>query len=147
MKEAVIHSKQKALEYYQKRLLESKIRNHIASIILYGSLIHGMGREDSDIDLLIIALDEIERMKTLCMDLSFEVALKFGESVEPLIYCIDETRFPQSYFLYSVLRILRKGKGIYQMDKKEIKKREWQNYLNLALEFCTFYNTNIPNTL
>jgi hypothetical protein len=47
MKEAVIHSKQKALEYYQKRLLESEIGNHIASIILYGSLIHRMGREDS----------------------------------------------------------------------------------------------------
>jgi uncharacterized protein (UPF0332 family)/predicted nucleotidyltransferase len=125
-------SRQEALEHYKQRLLESEVRECIASIVLYGSLAYGVTKENSDIDLLIIALDELNKIKTLCMELSFEVTLKFGESVEPLIYCIDEVRFPESYFLYS---ILRRGKEIYRMDKEKIKRKEWQNYLNLAIEY------------
>lgn len=132
MAEIEIDSKQKALDYYKHQLLEDKDKDCIASLILYGSLANGVGREESDIDLLIVALDKPEKIKELCMDLSFEVALKFGESVEPLIYCIDEARFPESYFLYSVLK---GGKEIYRMDKEEIKKKEWQNYLRLAEEY------------
>ncbi|MDI6786213.1 MAG: HEPN domain-containing protein [bacterium] len=135
-----IDSKWKALEYYQRMLLRSKIRKHIAKIILYGSLAKGIAKENSDIDILIIALDEISEIKKLCLDISFETALKFGESIEPLIYCIDETRFIESYFLY---QILNNGKEIYLMDKEEIKEKEWKNYLRLAIEYqdialCSF---------
>ena len=37
------------------------------------------------------------------------------ESVEPLVYCIDDLRYINSYFIYNAIK---KGKEVYKMDEK-----------------------------
>lgn len=55
-----------------------------------------------------------------------------GESVEPLVYCVDERRYPSSYFLYSVTC---NGEEIYSMEEDRIRKEESRGYRDLAAEY------------
>ncbi|HIC90524.1 MAG TPA: HEPN domain-containing protein [Syntrophaceae bacterium] len=55
-----------------------------------------------------------------------------GESVESLIRCVDEARYPQSYFLYYNLK---REREVYSMDVEGLKRKEAQNYLKLASEY------------
>lgn len=124
--------KQRALDHFLKELLKSGVENSVAKIILFGSLLKEKIRKESDIDLLVVAVDFPYEVSKACADAAFETALATEESVEPLVRCIDEIRYPQSYFLYS---ILKQGQEVYRMNAEELRKKESRNYLELASEY------------
>jgi uncharacterized protein (UPF0332 family) len=131
--------KQKALDFFLKELLKREARNSIAKIMLFGSLLKGEALEGSDIDLLVITTDSFNEISNACADASFDTALATGESVEPLVRCIEEARYPQSYFMYS---ILKRGREVYSMEEQELKRKEAQNYLYLSLEYLKGSKSN-----
>lgn len=97
--------KQKALSLFIEKLLKTEAKGSIARIILFGSLLKGEAKE---------------------------VGMATGESVESLIRCVDEARYPQSYFLYYNLK---REREVYSMDVEGLKRKEAQNYLKLASEY------------
>lgn len=131
--------KERAIDYFLKELLKKEARYHIAKIILFGSLLKGEAKKGSDIDLLVITTDSFKEISNACADASFETALSTGESVEPIVRCIDEARYPQSYFMYSVLK---RGREVYSMEEQELKRKEAQNYLYLSLEYLKGSKSN-----
>ena len=134
--------KQKALAFFLKELLKGEAKSSIAKIVLFGSLLKGEAKEDSDIDLLVITTDSFKEISKACADASFETGLTTSESVEPLVRCLDEIRYPQSYFLYS---ILKRGREVYGMDGEELKRKEAQNYLSLSSEYLDGSRANSQN--
>ena len=132
MESTVQIRKQKALDFFLDELLKTEARDSIAKVILFGSLLKGEAKEESDIDLLVVALDSPRKVSNACADAAFEAALANGESVEPLVRCIDEARYPRSYFVYSTLK---RGREVYSMNSQELKRRESRNYLALGEEY------------
>jgi uncharacterized protein (UPF0332 family)/predicted nucleotidyltransferase len=127
-----IERKRKALEYFRSHLLSSSSGKHIGKIILFGSLATDDIRAESDVDVLILALDNLNAVEDAAADASLDTGLEIGESVEPLVYCVDEWRYPSSYFLY---RIACNGEEIYSMDETQIRKEESRSYRDLAAEY------------
>ena len=124
--------KEKALQHFLTHLLNSEIKKDIGRIFLFGSLVSDEVDEESDIDVLIFSFNRLDKVREVCADLSFQTALKYGESVEPLVYCIDELRYLNSNFIYSVVT---RGKEIHKMSEEELLRKESQNYLDLAREY------------
>lgn len=128
----LIDKKRKALEYFSSHLLSSPGGKHVGKIILFGSLVNNEIRAESDVDVLILALNNLNEVEDAAAEASLDTGLEIGESVEPLVYCVDEWRYPSSYFLYS---ITCNGKEIYSMDEKHIRKEESRGYRDLAAEY------------
>ena len=126
------NTKQKALDDFTARLLRSSMKDHIARIVLFGSVLDGEDQPESDVDVLVFGTGRLQELSEACAAASFETALRWGESVEPLVYCTDDLRFPQSYFLYNTLR---RGKEIYRMDEEILRRREAEAALALAREY------------
>src|SRR6266511_366789 len=125
-------TKSRAMEYFLEHLPGSSVQDSIAKIFLFGSFARGEVDERSDVDLLVFSFDRLREVREACADASFEAALKYGESVEPLVYCVDDLRYVPSHFLYSVLS---RGKEIYTVPEEELVVREARNYLDLAREY------------
>ena len=125
-------TKSRAMEYFMEHLLGSAVRDSIAKIFLFGSFARGDADERSDVDLLVFCFDRLREVREACADASFEAALRHGESVEPLVYCVDDLRHVPSHFLYSVLR---RGKEIYAVPEEDLVVREARNYLELARDY------------
>jgi len=132
METNIYQKKYNALDFFLKELFNKEVSNRIAKIILFGSLLKGEIKETSDIDLIVVTTDSIEEISQACAEASFATAMATGESIESIIRCIDQIRYPQSYFIYSVLKI---GKEVYTMDETELKKKEIENYFNLSYEY------------
>ncbi|MBE0479168.1 nucleotidyltransferase domain-containing protein [Candidatus Aerophobetes bacterium] len=128
----ILEKKYQTLDEFKERLLQSSVGNKIARIILFGSVLKEKPTKDSDIDLLVIATGDIKKVEDFCSKLSFDVLLKTGEGIEPLVYCIDQLQYPTSYFLY---RVKNKGKEIYKMDEQRVKMEEARGYLSLAIHY------------
>jgi uncharacterized protein (UPF0332 family)/predicted nucleotidyltransferase len=134
-----MNEKYKVIDKFNKQLLNSPIGNLIIKIILFGSVLRRKPAAASDIDLLIITSGEIKKVDKICEDISYDLLINTEELIEPHVKCIDEYRFPDSYFLY---RIKEVGKEVYSMDKEEIKFQEAKGYLDLA-EY--YINSSIKN--
>jgi predicted nucleotidyltransferase len=113
----IIAKKRKALNSFSRNLLSSQEGKNVGKIILFGSLVRGDVRDGSDVDVLILASGNLNEEENAAADAAFEAGLEFGESVEPLVYCLDEARYPSSFFLYNVSR---KGEEIYSMNEAKI---------------------------
>jgi uncharacterized protein (UPF0332 family)/predicted nucleotidyltransferase len=130
---AILERKYRAIDDFSRRLLTSDVRDAIAKIILFGSVRKKEGvRADSDVDLLVLAAHSLDEVTEACLDISLETNIDLGESVEPLVYCLDSLRFPASYFVYYNLRT---GEEIYSMDEEKLRWEESQGYLELAREY------------
>ncbi|HIC92141.1 MAG TPA: HEPN domain-containing protein [Syntrophaceae bacterium] len=128
----VLEKKYKSIEEFQKALLDSQVKGKIAKIVLFGSVLRGDAREDSDIDLMIIATDSTEEVERVCSEISYQVMLDTGELIMPIVHPVEEVFLPRSYFFYYNHRI---GREIYKMEHDEIKLREIGSYLELAKEY------------
>jgi len=126
---SVLGKKRQAVAEFKERLLQSPVGNKIARVILFGSVLRGDVTEESDIDLLIVATDDLKRVGEITGEISFDILLEMGEGLEPLVYCPDQLRYPDSYFLCRNIRI---GKEIYKMNERELKREEARGYLTLA---------------
>ena len=125
-------TKSRAMDYFLEHLLGSSVRESIAKIFLFGSVARGDADERSDVDLLVFCFDRLREVREACADAAFEAALQYGESVEPLVYCVDDFRYVPSDFLYSVLS---RGKEIYAVPEEVMGVREARNYLELASDY------------
>jgi uncharacterized protein (UPF0332 family) len=128
----IIAKKRKALNRFSRYLLSTQEGKNVGKIILFGSLVRGEVRDSSDVDVLILASGNLNEVENAAADAAFEAGMEFGESVEPLVYCLDELRYPSSYFLYNVSR---KGEEIYSMDEAQMRREESRGYRDLALEY------------
>lgn len=128
----LVERKRKALALFGELLLSSPTKQYIGKIILFGSLHEGEIKADSDVDVLIIALDKLGDVEDAAVSCAFETGLVTGESVEPLVYCLDELRYPSSYFLYT--NFLH-GEEVYSMDEDQLKTSEIRGYRDLAWEY------------
>jgi uncharacterized protein (UPF0332 family)/predicted nucleotidyltransferase len=128
----IIEKKRNALNRFSRYLLSSPEGRHVGKILLFGSLAHGEVTDGSDIDVLILAAGNLNAVENAAADAAFEAGMDFGESVEPIVYCLDEVRYPSSYFLYNVSR---RGEEIYSMDEAQIRREESRGYRDLALEY------------
>ncbi|MEW5766024.1 MAG: HEPN domain-containing protein [bacterium] len=136
----MISNKHLALKAFTTKILDNPIASSVAGIYLFGSVARGEEDEGSDIDLIVIGTDRLRTIQELCHEISFDLAIEYKESIEPLVYCIEEYRHPPSYFLYSATRY---GKEIYQMEREELKKKEAFNLLELAKEYLRSAEVNL----
>lgn len=82
---------QKAVDEFLRRVLE-KYRTRIDGIILFGSVARGEGREDSDIDLLVIWRgDESEGWRAMT-GLAFEVLLEEEEYISVKVIGLEDLK-------------------------------------------------------
>jgi uncharacterized protein (UPF0332 family)/predicted nucleotidyltransferase len=121
--------KHQAIDKFREGLLQSSVGDKIARLILFGSVLRGETSKESDIDLLVVAIDELKKVEETGAEISFDILLEIGEGVEPLVYCLDQVRYPESYFVYRNARI---GREIYRMDEREMRKGEARGYSTLA---------------
>ena len=68
----ILKKKYQAIEHFTRRLLTNEVGDSIAKIVLFGSVLRGYASEESDIDLLIIALDAPEKVKKVTSEASFD---------------------------------------------------------------------------
>ncbi len=104
----------------------------MAKMILFGSLGRGDVNTESDVDLLILATEQLDRVEAAAADSAFEIGLASSESIEPLVYSLSELNYPTSYFTYYNVR---HGKEVYSMEEPRIKTEESRGYLDLAREY------------
>lgn len=139
---SVMARKERALRDFLSRLLSTKAKESIGKIILFGSMNEDKVSRDSDIDLLVLAVDKLDEVSDGCAEASMWTGIEMKESVEPLVYCLDEARYTNSYFLYQALK---RGKEVYKMDERDLAKAEAKNYLNLAKEYLELANNNLES--
>jgi uncharacterized protein (UPF0332 family)/predicted nucleotidyltransferase len=132
--------KKRAAEEFTHLLLASEVREEIVKIILFGSVLRGEAKEESDIDLLVIASGNLDKVRDASAESSFQTWLKFHQGVEPLVYCVDSMRFHSSGFLKQVFQ---KGKEIFSMGEDERLKKEAKDYLSLAEQYLESAKRNL----
>lgn len=125
----ILERKMLAVEEFKRKILTNDIKKYVGKIVLFGSVLKGTEKEDSDIDLLVLAVDSPEKVVSYCSKISYEIMLDLGEGIESVVHCIDEWRVPSSYLVYVVKKT---GKEVYNMDVKEIKQKESIGYLTLS---------------
>jgi len=126
---AVLARKRYALEAFKKQLLQTRTKDKIAKLILHGSVAHGKANAESDIDVLVVAFDDRGDLQELCSNTAYDVLLRLGERIEPLVFSYFDYKFPTSLFLYEARRF---GKEIYSMKKEEIARKEAHALVTLA---------------
>ncbi|MCU4139947.1 MAG: putative nucleotidyltransferase MJ0435 [Methanophagales archaeon] len=112
-KKRIEERKKNALKYFKERLLKSEAGDLIAKIVLFGSVARGEAGEESDIDVLVFALGDLRKVREACAEASLWTSIETGESVQPLVYSIDELRFP-SFFIY---KSVREGEVVFEMEE------------------------------
>lgn len=138
--ESLIKKKRAALQYFINQLINTKAKEHIGKIFLFGSLSKGRIKEDSDIDLLVFCTSKTDLVFEECLDLQLDTYSKHLESVEPLVYPVEMMKSPDSYFFY---RVAKYGEEVYGMDEDRLKIQEAKNYLSLAEEYLEGAKENI----
>ncbi len=130
--DAVLNRKRRAAEAFLAYLLASPARPYIARVILHGSVAQGVARPESDIDLIVFRTDGSGVVEDACDEAGFRVALELAESVEPLVYPLNDALYPSSYFVY---RALQEGEELYAMEKGELKRLEVEGLYELGREY------------
>ncbi|MFQ6091542.1 MAG: HEPN domain-containing protein [bacterium] len=141
MKE-ILEKKYKAIDEFKRRVLKSKFGDHIAKMVLFGSVLREEAYEDSDIDLLIFSTNSKKEVEKFLDDVSSDIWWETGESVEALLFPISELRFPTSWLVYRTLEI---GKEVYSMSENEIKEEEQKGYAELARLFVEDAKRNLAD--
>lgn len=131
-KNMILETKLRALDDFLSRISNSPVGDSIARVILFGSVAEGDARPESDVDVLVFGTDHLRELSQRCAVASFETAVRWGESVEPLVYGTSDLWFPPSYFIYNVLH---HGKEMYCMDEETLRRREAEATLGLAREY------------
>jgi predicted nucleotidyltransferase len=112
-----LQRKEDVAREFVARLVSSRIADCVTRVLLFGSTLRGDAREDSDIDLLVVAGGDIERVREQRSDLSFDLLLDSGELVSPLVYCVDEYRDPA----YFVALVKRSAREVYTVSDETVR--------------------------
>ncbi|MCM8784612.1 MAG: HEPN domain-containing protein [Candidatus Omnitrophica bacterium] len=140
--QAYIKNKEEALDFFISKLINSEAEKYVGKIYLFGSLNRRKVTPESDVDLLIFCLRNIDYILNIICDLQMETYWQYSESIEPLLYPIEMLRYPNNYFLY---RIIKYGKEVYSMNEEELKREEAKNYLILAKEYLEGAKENLKS--
>jgi uncharacterized protein (UPF0332 family)/predicted nucleotidyltransferase len=124
-----VSAHQAAVEYFRQILLGDGGKDRIAKLILFGSAARGEATPESDVDLLVLATDDLDEVSQACAEASLRTAVEMHISVEPLVYCLDQLRQPHSLF---VANAIATGKEIYSMAEPDLSRAEARGFLNLA---------------
>ena len=104
-------NKQSALNEFTKRLYGA-YPHEIERVILFGSMARRDAREGSDIDVLVVTKSNNRLIKNEITDLAFDIILKYGVDIEPVIFDKMEwarlTKKPTSF----VHCVLSEGKNL-----------------------------------
>ncbi len=107
-----------ALNAFKERLLASPLGGKVMKIVLFGSCAKGTAREDSDLDVLIVA-NNGDELSDLMADLTFDVQMEYRVGLEPVTAALDELFPLHSYFLSNAMRY---GQEVYAVSYEELKK-------------------------
>lgn len=109
----ILAQKEQAIGAFLKRLLRRKESENIGKILLYGSMIWGKPREESDVDLYIFSKtpQKIDKMAT---DISTDILLQTGEIIEPMVKSLRDYYNPESGLL---IKAIREGKELYSNQR------------------------------
>ena len=97
---------QKVVNEFVRRALE-KYDDEIDSIILFGSVARGEAREESDIDVLVVAVGDRFRMRRELSEIVLDILLETGEYVSVKTLAIEDFKFLKeikSSFLRNVMQ-------------------------------------------
>jgi uncharacterized protein (UPF0332 family)/predicted nucleotidyltransferase len=119
-----------SVKEFSERLLNSKAKDSILKVYLFGSYAKGSATKNSDIDLLVVTSDGL-KVKDEIMDIAFEFQMD-GVPLEPLICPVEELFIPQDYFIYN---IMKNGEEVYSMKEEEIRKASSKGLKALAEEY------------
>lgn len=104
-------NQQVALKEFTTQLYES-YPHEIEQIILFGSMARQDAGEGSDVDVLVVTKSNNRLLKNEITDLAFEIILKYGVDIEPVIFDKMEwarlTKKPTSF----VHCVLNEGKNL-----------------------------------
>jgi uncharacterized protein (UPF0332 family)/predicted nucleotidyltransferase len=139
-KPIILRLKKDAAKDFTKILLASDIGGEVIKVILFGSVAKEEAKEESDIDLLVIASGSLDKVRDASAEASFQTWLKFHQGVEPLVYCIDSLRFRNSTFLEEVLR---RGQEVFSVSEDERLKKEAGDYLSLSEQYLDSARRNL----
>ena len=136
----ILDKTQNAVKEFTQLLLTSQFKQEIVKVILFGSAARGEAKEDSDIDLLVIASGNLDKVRDICAEASFKTWIRFHQAIEPLVYCIDSLRFNNSIFIEQVLK---KGQEVFSMSEDERLRKEARDYLSLAEHYLDGSKRNL----
>ena len=139
----ILVAKYDALEIFKQTLLSSDAKDQIAKMVLFGSVARGDALQDSDVDVLIFGFGDLRKLSRACAEAALDTGIESGEYIQSLVYSIDESSTPRSYFLYMAER---DGKEIYSMDKDDLRDREVEDYLVLAQEYFEVAESSFANS-
>ena len=102
----------KPIEEFLRRALE-RYREEIEGIILFGSVARGEGKEDSDVDVLVIVKERnIEDMKEI-HGIAFEVSMEHSQDISPKIYAVNEVLNRIEIGASFIKEVLKEGVSLY----------------------------------
>lgn len=117
---------------FAARLLNGPAGGSVARIVLFGSVARGEARPESDIDLLIVGSNDLDALQNQASDSAYDMLLEGSDYIAPLVYDLSDAAFPQTYFLYYVLKV---GKEVFRMEDSQLRRRQAEIYRSLADEF------------
>ena len=93
----------KAVDKFVKIALE-KYGDKIADVILFGSVVRGEAKENSDIDVLIVTRKEDFRLRRSLVGLAFDILLETGENISVKVLSKDDFEKHKNFsFLKNVI--------------------------------------------
>jgi len=139
-KPLILGLKKDAAKDFTQILLASDIGGEVIKVILFGSVAKEEAKEESDIDLLVIASGNLDKVRDAAAEASFHTWLKFHQGVEPIVYCVDSLRFGNSMFLEQAFR---KGQEVFSVTEDERLNKEARDYLALAEQYLGSAKRNL----
>lgn len=129
-----------ALQHFMETLLDSPAREHVAKVMLFGSVAWGDPEPDSDVDVLVFGLEPLASLDEMCAEASLEAALTTSESVRPLVYPLSRYTHVGTLFMH---RAIREGKELYTMDEKILWRETAEIYYDLASDYLEGAQENL----
>lgn len=111
--------KLEALEAFLTQLRRHQRQDGVAKVILIGSVLEGNVTAESDVDLVVFGVGDLQSVRTLCAEAAFEAGLDTGESVQPIVYPFNSYYHPTTPFLKSAIN---EGRTIYSMNDTDLKR-------------------------
>jgi predicted nucleotidyltransferase len=116
----LLAAKHRALEEFLRRLEAQPVWDCVVKVVLYGSVLRGEAREESDIDVLIVAAGNLRDVEEVASDVAFTVMLEMDQRVEPLVYCLDDYYSARPF----LTAVRQQGKEIYSMTPDDMARRQ-----------------------
>lgn len=134
MQTEILEKKLRTFEEFKEKILNSKYKNLIAKMILFGSVVEGAPSEDSDIDVLIFTIKKDKNFEDFCFEIAIDIGIKHNEGIEPII--LPFYKYLSNGFFIEYIK--KHGKEVFSMDEKKLS----ENFIKSAFEIIDRYEEN-----